>query len=370
MMKDFNLEEELYKQVITGIGKSSFALMLNIIVVVIAFYDVVPISFLVLWSVFIALVLLLRFRSVNSYLKETTSIPIKNFIKHFKIYSVILAVSVSAGIIHILPINLPFHQAFLAMIVAGLSAGVVMAVSLFQTLTKIYLAIMILPFASVMLSYNDKIHSLIALLMYLFFIMLILFSKRFYINFVELTKSKDEIYRQAHYDHVTNLVNRHAFYERLSLEISKLKRSGHKAALLFIDMDNFKAVNDIYSHQTGDAVLKNFGDILLDSIREVDSAARIGGDEFIVLLSDIDKPFKEIVQIAEKLAVKIHKKLENPMQLGSNQIQLSVSIGIEIIDNKNLDIDTVLNNADRAMYVAKENGKKQTFVFNRSHLSI
>ncbi|MFK5936856.1 MAG: GGDEF domain-containing protein [Sulfurimonas sp.] len=192
-----------------------------------------------------------------------------------------------------------------------------------------------------------------------------MFSKRFYDNILELIISKHTLSIQAHYDHVTGLANRTTLYDRLSLEISKIQRHNNSASLFFIDMDNFKNINDSYGHNVGDEVLKKFSDSIHSLIRAEDTLARVGGDEFIILLSNLNANREEVIQVTQKLSDKIHTKLNEPINVESHLLNLSVSIGIEIIDAHNLDINTVIKNADTAMYKSKKNGKNQTSFFQQ-----
>lgn len=363
-MSSIDFEKELFKQVSLGTGKSSFALLVNIVVIIFAFYGSVPTLHLVVWFFVVSFLLYLRYHYSTTYLKNTTSLSVGTLTSHFKLVSILIALSVSSGIIYLTPATLPFHQAFLAMIVAGLSAGVVMALSYYQSIMRIYLAILIIPFATLMLSYGNKLHILIAILMYLFFVMLILFSKKFYDNFKALVESKHEVYYQAHYDQATGLANRHTLYDRLLLELSRLKRTQHKAALLFIDMDNFKTINDSYGHHLGDMTLKLFATALSSMVRECDTLARFGGDEFIILLSDIQAPTSETKRIAQELAQRIHTYFKHPIEIEHHKITITMSIGIKIIQPDNQNLKEILIDADKAMYTAKERGKNQTHLID------
>jgi len=358
-----NIEDELYKGISSNTKASSLALLLNIIVIDIAFYEYIPLLTLFLWTLSLSILLLIRNIDTYKYMHKTTKRTIQQLALRFKILSFLVAILVSAGIFYITPSNLPFHQAFLAMIVAGLSAGTVMALSYYQTLLRIYLIILVIPFAFLILLQGGKIHILISFLMFIFLLMLIMFSKRYFNNLVDLIQSKNEIYLQAHYDHITGLLNRSAFYNRLNLELAKLKRTSQYSVLLFIDLDDFKHINDSYGHHIGDKTLKLFAQKISSIIREEDSFARLGGDEFVILLSQLEREHTKTIEIANYIAKKIHKKLQQPFSIEQQLLPLSISIGIEIIQPKNNDILEIIKNADIAMYKAKKQGKNQTVVF-------
>ena len=362
---DIDITEELYKKVSANTIASSIALIINLIVISIAFYKLQPLPFLTAWVLFIVMLLFLRNIDAYLYIHKQTYTPTAILAKRFKIYSILIALSVSFGIFFLTPHDLPFHQAFLAMIVAGLSAGAVMALSFYQNLIRAYVIILVVPFALLMSMQGHTINILISLLMFVFVFMLLIFSKRFYDNILELIISKHTLSIQAHYDHITGLANRITLYDRLSLEISRIKRHNSSAALFFLDMDNFKNINDSYGHNLGDEVLKKFSETVHSLIRDEDTLARIGGDEFIILFSNLSANKDEVHQVTQKLSDKIHTQLSEPINVESHLINLSVSIGIEIIDAHNLDINAVIKNADTAMYKAKENGKSQTSFFQQ-----
>ena len=359
-----NIDYELYLKISEGTTKSSLAMLLNMIVIFIAFFNYADIYFLSFWLAIGTFFLLVRSLDVYRYLTSPSSDTISLHARTFKIYSLLIATTVSSGIIILTPNNLPFHQAFLAMIVAGLSAGAVMALSYYQDLIRAYLVILILPFATLMLLQWTTIHILISFLMFLFLIMLILFSKKFAEAMMELIKSKNEAHTQAHYDTITGLANRLTLYDRLELEIQKIKRNKTQAAILFIDMDDFKKINDTYGHHVGDIVLKEFAKHLAPTTRTGDTLARLGGDEFVILLSNIETTStKTTLQIAKSIAKKVHTLLEKPLLVGEEELTISVSIGIETIDEFTTQLDYILKNADTAMYEAKKQGKNQTAFF-------
>jgi diguanylate cyclase (GGDEF)-like protein/hemerythrin-like metal-binding protein/PAS domain S-box-containing protein len=155
----------------------------------------------------------------------------------------------------------------------------------------------------------------------------------------------------AHYDLLTDLPNRALLADRLQQALIKARRDNELLALMFVDLDKFKSVNDTYGHYVGDLLLKEVAKRLKCCIRESDTAARIGGDEFIVLLPSI-----QVEKDARTVAEKILEEVTKPCDLAGNDMNIGVSIGIAIypIDGKNS--ETLLTNADAAMYQAKHGG--------------
>jgi diguanylate cyclase (GGDEF)-like protein len=169
---------------------------------------------------------------------------------------------------------------------------------------------------------------------------------------------------QAFYDPLTNLPNRLLFNERFILETALAKRNQKKLAVLFLDLDHFKNINDTLGHVIGDKLLKDVARRLRACIRESDMVARIGGDEFNILLCDIT--------VAEETAIGVKKILntfKKPYVIEGHELHVSTSIGISIYPNDSELVDDLLKNADMAMYHAKESGRN-TFQFYNAAMNI
>ncbi len=157
--------------------------------------------------------------------------------------------------------------------------------------------------------------------------------------------------RMAFYDTLTNLANRRLFYDRLGQVIEHCRRSHRLAALLYLDLDQFKRVNDTLGHEVGDLLLQEVGGRLVDCVRKEDTVARPGGDEFTILLYDIQTPTD-----ASIVAEKILQRLRQPLNVSGHQLVVTTSIGIAIIPEDGTDPNILMKNSDLAMYRAKESG--------------
>lgn len=174
----------------------------------------------------------------------------------------------------------------------------------------------------------------------------------------ERKASEARMQHLAHFDVLTGLPNRALFSDRLRQAIAKARRDKTRLALMFIDLDEFKPVNDQLGHQVGDLLLKDVARRLSDCLRrESDTVARIGGDEFVAMLPDI-----ETVQAATQVAEKILAALNRTFEIGEHQIHISSSIGIAIFPEHGSDENILLQSADAAMYQAKKNGRNQMYV--------
>ncbi|PCH59881.1 MAG: hypothetical protein COC19_06565 [SAR86 cluster bacterium] len=176
----------------------------------------------------------------------------------------------------------------------------------------------------------------------------------------ELEAKGDQLERLALTDFLTGISNRYSFDRELKKYISRAKRFDNKLALLFLDIDNFKTINDAYGHDVGDLVLKKYTEIFQSCIRSNDVLARLSGDEFGIILEGIRSQVD-----AENMSKKILSKLELPIKIREKlEIKLSVSIGISLLDGSDQSSDQLLKNADIAMYEAKKNGKNTFQMFD------
>ena len=168
----------------------------------------------------------------------------------------------------------------------------------------------------------------------------------------DLKQRKDEMEKIALYDPLTGLESRVLFRIRLEKAIQRAQRNEAKTALLFIDVDNFKEVNDTSGHEAGDTVLKTISERLKSHVRKNDTIARISGDEFTVLLGDIDS-----YDDAGKVTASIIESFQSPIRLQNTETFVTVSIGISVTPDDSTNMDELINNADLAMYKAKQDGR-------------
>ncbi len=167
-----------------------------------------------------------------------------------------------------------------------------------------------------------------------------------------LAKQKDMLHHQAHHDALTGLPNRLLFDDRLEQAIERSKRDGQRAALFFIDLDDFKEINDSLGHEMGDEVLKIVSKRLSGSVRGEDTVARLGGDEFTIIVNEL-----ALGEDASLLAQKIIDVLAIPITMGKNVLHVSSSIGISIYPDDSESAQDLFKYADAAMYKAKTVGK-------------
>jgi len=166
------------------------------------------------------------------------------------------------------------------------------------------------------------------------------------------------IWQQAHFDSLTGLPNRRLLRERLSQEMKKCRRDSQQLALLLIDLDRFKEVNDTLGHDRGDQLLREAATRIRSCLREVDTVARLGGDEFMVIVTDLTQAAD-----LEALLQKLLDTLGKAFQLGLDQAFISASIGVTLYPSDAQNIEGLFKNADQAMYVAKDAGRNRFSFF-------
>ena len=164
-------------------------------------------------------------------------------------------------------------------------------------------------------------------------------------------KAEEAIKHMAHHDALTGLPNRRLFNERISLEISRSQRNKQKIGVMLFDLDHLKKVNDSFGHSVGDLLLQSVGQRLLGLLRKSDTVARMGGDEFLLILPEMKQP-----QDAILTAKRILSALSTPFLLEGNQINITTSIGIVFFPDDGTEVDDLIKKADIAMYNAKEKG--------------
>jgi diguanylate cyclase (GGDEF)-like protein/PAS domain S-box-containing protein len=181
----------------------------------------------------------------------------------------------------------------------------------------------------------------------------------------DLKEAENKIWHQANFDPLTGLPNRRLFYDRLGIELQKTHRDDEVIALLFIDLDHFKEVNDTLGHHIGDKLLIEAASRIKKTVRDYDTVARLGGDEFTVILVNQSK-VESIGEVAEKII----ERLSEPYDLEAQDTYLSASIGIALFPNDAPSVNDLVKNADQAMYAAKAAGRKCFRFFTKEmHLS-
>lgn len=185
-----------------------------------------------------------------------------------------------------------------------------------------------------------------------------------FVNVTERKQAEQEIEDLAYYDPLTNLPNRRLMLDRIWHAMAASARSGNEGALLFLDIDHFKTLNDTLGHDMGDIFLQQVAERLTTCVREGDTVSRFGGDEFVVLLEGLSTQAAEAAAQAEDIANKILSSINQPYQLASHHYTSSTSVGITLFNNHQTEVEELLKQADIAMYQAKDDGRNALRFFD------
>jgi diguanylate cyclase (GGDEF)-like protein/PAS domain S-box-containing protein len=179
-------------------------------------------------------------------------------------------------------------------------------------------------------------------------------------DITERKKLTEYVNHLAHHDQLTGLPNRVLLDDRMRQAIQRAKRNRHKVAVLMVDVDYFKRINDSLGHTAGDALLDAIAKKLCSAVRQTDTVARMGGDEFVIVMPE----FRD-EKDAERCAEAIIQKVSTPTMLGNREVNVTVSVGLCVFPDCAHDADSLLKNADAALYEAKEGGRNSFHVFNQ-----
>jgi diguanylate cyclase (GGDEF)-like protein/PAS domain S-box-containing protein len=180
-------------------------------------------------------------------------------------------------------------------------------------------------------------------------------------DITELRRKEERLRDLAYHDQLTHLPNRAHFHELFEHALERARRHDNRLALLFLDLDRFKQINDTLGHVTGDTLLQQLGERIQECTRVDDDVARLGGDEFCVLLEDIDH-----IEDAARVARKLIEAIKEPFKIGSKDLYVTASIGISIFPEDGNGTTTLLKNADAAMYLAKNAGRNDFRYFTKA----
>lgn len=180
-------------------------------------------------------------------------------------------------------------------------------------------------------------------------------------DITERKQQEQKIHQLAYIDELTGLANRRMFFDRLQLSLANAHRHNHQLAVLFLDLDLFKRINDTLGHQAGDQALKEVARRISETVREGESVARLGGDEFTILLPEISQ-----TDPLECLAKRLIKQIEKPVRLLEQEFFLTTSIGIAVYPQDGVNAEQLVKHADVAMYQAKNSGRNQYCFYHAS----
>jgi diguanylate cyclase len=256
------------------------------------------------------------------------------------------------------------QQIFLIYMLCGLSAGAAMSYTIDRICALSYIYFAVIPLIIGFLMVGDEISyamSIAGLIYVLFFTYSVVRFNQDLIESIilrhEAYMREEEIKQMAFYDALTNLPNRRLLIDRLEHALLVSKRMDKGGALLFIDINHFKELNDTQGHLVGDLLLKQVAERLVASVRESDTVARLGGDEFILVIENLSYDYVVACKEVDLIIEEILKKLGQPFNLEGTEYRCAVSVGIAMFGQHGNTYQALLEHADIAMYEAKRSGR-------------
>ncbi len=372
------------KEIVVQAGQLQHLLALNVrtifsnsfLALVLAFLlsELLPQLSLMIWTVSVLLFNLVRLFVGQYFLKHPATDP---KMVHKRLNIMRIGIVLSAGlwgssIILIHGEGSLQHELFVAYIFIGLSAGAAMAYSIDLISALAFILLAIGPLVMNFSFNSDAISIGISVAGYFYIIFMISTVrtsnkdlKEGVVLRVDAIKNAEEIKQLAFYDSLTSLPNRRLLSDRLIHSFYAARRTGKRGALLYMDLDNFKVLNDTLGHDMGDMLLMRVAERLKQSVRESDTVSRFGGDEFVVLLENLNKEYQSALNEVDKITKQILTNLGKPYQLDDIEYTSTPSIGVALYGEHGNTPDELIKNADIAMYKAKQSGRNTVCVYDQ-----
>jgi diguanylate cyclase (GGDEF)-like protein len=324
----------------------------------------IPFKILIIWFIFQILLAMYRFyngKMFKKYLKEKNQEKIQKNENYFIISNVFQAFMWTvSSILSIIYAPQPYELVSFVMIIGIITAAALSMSSLYKAYLVFFFS-MIIPQMIIMIYYGEHEHIGLFILTIIYIPATILLSKAIYNSRLSSIKAHDKLeknvkklHRLSITDNLTSIYNRRYFFEMSNNLISIADRDEKKVSLIMLDIDFFKKINDTYGHQAGDFILINLVKEISKNLRKSDVFARIGGEEFTILLNDTSLDGASV--IAEKLRSVIEKKT---FSYNSIEINITISIGISELNTQNFTIEELYKESDRKLYIAKKHGRNK-----------
>ncbi len=292
-------------------------------------------------------------------------------------YRLAIATSAASGLswgiggFLLFPEHSPVHQMFLAFVVSGICAGAITTLSAIVEASRAFVLFALLPVLVKINLLDNELALAMTGLTLLFMIMILISAKRLNQTIVESLEvrlaremAEQKVRYQAQFDALTDLPNRRLLLSTLRQEIAKAERHRRFGAVLFVDLDRFKAINDSLGHAVGDDLLVQVAERVSARLREEDTVGRLGGDEFVVLLPEVGEDEEAAGGHALQIADDIRLRFKQPFDIQGHEIHLTISIGVALFPS-GVTADDLLKYADVAMYQAKNAGRDSARLFSR-----
>jgi diguanylate cyclase (GGDEF)-like protein len=366
-----DISADLLRTIYSSLALTLTAVLINSAIISFMLWDVIAHETILFWFFAVNIFSVVR---IGIY-KKIKTLDAEEKIPGYW-HTITLITSITSGslwgsaAIFLFPVNDIPHQVFLAFVLAGMCAGAVTTLSPFKSSSYSFILLTSVPLIVCFLLEDSEIAFSMAMMSIMFTGMLIVTSKSLNQTIRESLTIRHQrlvdektIHYQANYDMLTDLPNRRLLSERLNHEIKRASRHHHFGAVLFLDLDHFKTINDSLGHAIGDELLKQVAQRIKNRIRDEDTVARLGGDEFIILLSKASDDMTTASENAENFATEILQLFHNEFNIDEHIIHTTVSIGIALFPLSETSPDAIIQKADVALYEAKEDGRNTARLF-------
>ena len=320
---------------------------------------------LVGWYLAVLIMMLLRWQGYRRYTQAmVVSVPAGDWARYALIGAVVSGIVWGALPLLLWPAAQPQQQAAEMVVLAGISAGgaVTLAPLLPAALAFLWLALP--PLVARLLFEGDTVSLYLAGLSVVYLLAMSAATRRMNIlvetaftTRYQREQAEAQVKQQAFFDALTGLANRRMLHERLQEEHARARRHGQRLAVHFLDLDNFKTINDSLGHQVGDLLLKEVARRLQGRVREEDLVARLGGDEFVIVQGVPEQAQDQAQCDIERLAQDVRRLVATPYRIQGHELHLSTSIGIAVFPDDGDSVEELMQHADAAMYKAKDAGR-------------
>ncbi|WP_275096034.1 putative bifunctional diguanylate cyclase/phosphodiesterase [Sedimenticola hydrogenitrophicus] len=367
----FDIKTEQVRLVYSAIPFSTLTIFINSTLLCIVLWSVTDNKLLFPWLAVTYLLSALRLGLYRKF-KLTSPAPANILLweKRLLITTVLSGLLWGMASLVLFPGDDIAHQVFLAFVVAGMSAGAVTTLSAHTTACLAFISLALLPVVLRFFSLGDSLGYTMAFMSALFLVMLMITSIRLnqtILGALEMRYRRQvaeaTIQRQALYDTLTDLPNRRMFFDRLKQELARSQRHRHLGVVMFLDIDHFKKINDSLGHLVGDELLIAIADRLKGRLRDEDVIARLGGDEYVILVPDIGDALEGATRRAQLFAEELLTLIRGHFDIRGHHLHVTASIGITLFPLQQKKPEDLLQQADTAMYQAKKEGRNSACFF-------
>jgi len=365
-----DVKSEQIRILFSAIPSSLVAILICSSLLSIAQWPVIDHDTIVAWFVVTNLLSLLRILMYQQFEKQRDRLVDSIWAQRAVLTSIASGITWGVGGYLLFPEHSPVHQVFLAFMISGICAGAITTLSAMTAAVRGFVVFAITP---IIVKFNliDSEFSIAMTIMSILFVTMILVSAkrlnetiRQSLEFRYQRELAEQTIRyQAQFDDLTNLPNRRLFLAMLRQEMAKAERHHRYGAVFFIDLDRFKSVNDSLGHAVGDELLVRVARKITARLRQEDTLARIGGDEFVVLLPEVGNDPESAGANASTIADEMRKLFTDPFMIHGHDIHLTISVGIAVFPG-NVIAEDLLKFADVAMYRAKSEGRDGVRLFS------